>query len=143
MNLILTLGIIGFSTLIGASMFFLKKRSKSPDPKDQENNEVVTLTLRGLQDVDMICDRVASGDVVILGVRDLAKLDMIRLKRTIQQLKSYTLTNGGEIFALAKDFIVIVPSNMKLNFMRQVFEESMEEKEEVDPPELPTEVGTI
>ena len=141
MALLTALGIIGVGTVIGTSAFLFRRK-----PRDHHQNfeqkEVLTLTLRGLQDVDMICDTVSRGNVVILGVRDLARLDMIRLKRSIQQLKSYTRSYGGDIVALGKDFVVVVPPNMKLSLIKRLLEES-EDSEEIDPPEPPTEVGTI
>jgi SepF-like predicted cell division protein (DUF552 family) len=119
-------------------------RRKQKDNFRLEGNqkEVVTLTLRGLQDVDMVCETVNKGNVVILGVRDLAKLDMIRLKRTVQQLKSHVRTFGGDILALGKEFVVIVPANMKLSFIKRLLEDS-DLDDDISPPEPPTEVGII
>ncbi|NHJ04545.1 MAG: cell division protein SepF [Candidatus Heimdallarchaeota archaeon] len=139
--LLTTLGIIGLGTVIGTSVFLFRKRPKD-NYRFDEQREVLTLTLRGLQDVDMICETVSKGNVVILGVRDLARLDMIRLKRSVQQLKSYTRSYGGDILALGKDFIVVVPASMKLSLIKRLVEESAE-FDDFDPPDPPTEVGTI
>jgi len=139
--LLTALGIIGVGTVIGTSAFLFRRKTRD-HLQNFEQKEVLTLTLRGLQDVDMICDTVSRGNVVILGVRDLARLDMIRLKRSIQQLKSYTRSYGGDIVALGKDFVVVVPPNMKLSLIKRLLEEN-EESDEFTPPEPPTEVGTI
>lgn len=141
MALLTALGIIGVGTVIGTSAFLFRRKTRD-HLQNFEQKEVLTLTLRGLQDVDMICDTVSRGNVVILGVRDLARLDMIRLKRSIQQLKSYTRSYGGDIVALGKDFVVVVPPNMKLSLIKRLLEDS-EESDEITPPEPPTEVGTI
>ncbi|MHA1556149.1 MAG: cell division protein SepF [Candidatus Heimdallarchaeota archaeon] len=141
MALLTALGIIGVGTVIGTSAFLFRRKTRD-HLQNFEQKEVLTLTLRGLQDVDMICDTVSRGNVVILGVRDLARLDMIRLKRSIQQLKSYTRSYGGDIVALGKDFVVVVPPNMKLSLIKRLLEEN-EESDEFTPPEPPTEVGTI
>ena len=141
MALLTALGIIGVGTVLGTSVFLFRRRPKDHLQK-LEQKEVLTLTLRGLQDVDMICDTISRGNVVILGVRDLARLDMIRLKRSIQQLKSYTRSYGGDIVALGKDFVVVVPPNMKLSLIKRLIEDA-DETEEMSPPEPPTEVGTI
>ena len=142
MSILATLGIVGIGTVIGTSVFLFKKRPRDQF-RQQEQREVMTLTLRGLQDVDMICETVSKGNVVILGVRDLARLDMIRLKRSIQQLKSFTRTYGGDILALGKDFVVVVPASMKLSLIKRLIQESDDSDEDFIPPELPTEVGTI
>ena len=142
MTLLTALGIVGLGTVIGTSVFLFRRKTRDNFRLD-EQKEVLTLTLRGLQDVDMICETVSQGNVVILGVRDLARLDMIRLKRSIQQLKSYTRTYGGDILALGKDFVVVVPSSMKLSLIKRLVEESGELEDDFDPPEPPTEVGTI
>ena len=141
MAILTTLGIIGAGTIVGTSLFLFRRKPKN-SLQNFEQKEVITLTLRGLQDVDMICDTISRGNVVILGVRDLARLDMIRLKRSIQQLKSYTRTYGGDIVALGKDFVVVVPANMKLSLIKRLIEEN-DELDEIEPPEPPTEVGTI
>ncbi len=141
MALLTALGIIGVGTVIGTSAFLFRRKTRD-HLQNFEQKEVLTLTLRGLQDVDMICDTVSRGNVVILGVRDLARLDMIRLKRSIQQLKSYTRSYGGDIVALGKDFVVVVPPNMKLSLIKRLLEEN-EESDDITPPEPPTEVGTI
>lgn len=140
--LLTALGIIGLGTVIGTSVFLFRKRPKD-NYRFDDQREVLTLTLRGLQDVDMICETVSKGNVVILGVRDLARLDMIRLKRSVQQLKSYTRSYGGDILALGKDFIVVVPASMKLSLIKRLVEESAEFDDDFDPPKPPTEVGTI
>ncbi len=126
----------------GLAMALFKRRKKDNFRLEDNQKEVVTLTLRGLQDVDMVCETVNKGNVVILGVKDLARLDMIRLKRTIQQLKSHVRTFGGDIVALGKEFVVIVPTNMKLSFIKRMFEDS-ELDDDFSPPEPPTEVGTL
>ena len=123
-------------------MALFKRRKKDNFRLDDNQKEVVTLTLRGLQDVDLVCETVNKGNVVILGVKDLARLDMIRLKRTIQQLKSHVRTFGGDIVALGKEFVVIVPTNMKLSFIKRMFEDS-ELDDDFSPPEPPSEVGTL
>ena len=123
-------------------MALFKRRKKDNFRLEDNQKEVVTLTLRGLQDVDMVCETVNKGNVVILGVKDLARLDMIRLKRTIQQLKSHVRTYGGDIVALGKEFVVIVPTNMKLSFIKRMLEDS-DLDDEFSPPEPPTEVGTL
>jgi SepF-like predicted cell division protein (DUF552 family) len=146
MTIVTALGIIGLGTVIGTSAFLFKRRPRENNRFEDDKKEVLTLTLRGLQDVDMICDTVAEGNVVILGVRDLAKLDMIRLKRSIQQLKSFTMTNGGDILALGKDFVVIVPPTMKLSLLKRILNESNDyatDSEDMNPPEPPTEVGML
>ncbi len=140
--LLTTLGIIGLSTVIGTSVFLFRRRPKDNLRSENNGKEVVTLTLRGLQDVDMVCETVNKGNVVILGVKDLARLDMIRLKRTIQQLKSHVRTFGGDIVALGKEFVVIIPANMKLSFIKRMLEDS-EMDDDLSPPEPPTEVGTL
>ncbi len=140
--LLTTIGIIGLSTVIGTSVFLFRRRPKDNFKSENSEKEVVTLTLRGLQDVDMVCETVNKGNVVILGVKDLARLDMIRLKRTIQQLKSHVRTSGGDIVALGKEFVVIVPANMKLSFIKRMLEDS-ELDDDFSPPEPPTEVGTL
>jgi len=119
-----------------------RRRQKDNFRLEDNQKEVVTLTLRGLQDVDMVCETVNKGNVVILGVRDLARLDMIRLKRTVQQLKSHVRTYGGDILALGKEFVVIVPANMKLSFIKRMLEDS-DLDDDMSPPEPPTEVGTL
>lgn len=123
-------------------MALFKRRKKDNFRLEDNQREVVTLTLRGLQDVDLVCETVNKGNVVILGVKDLARLDMIRLKRTIQQLKSHVRTFGGDIVALGKEFVVIVPTNMKLSFIKRMFEDS-ELDDDISPPEPPSEVGTL
>ncbi len=123
-------------------MALFRRRKKDNFRLEDNQKEVVTLTLRGLQDVDMVCETVNKGNVVILGVKDLAKLDMIRLKRTIQQLKSHVRTFGGDIVALGKEFVVIVPTNMKLSFIKRMLEDS-DLDDDFSPPEPPTEVGTL
>ena len=142
MTLLTALGIVGLGTVIGSSVFLFRRRTRENFRLDDQK-EVLTLTLRGLQDVDMICETVSQGNVVILGVRDLARLDMIRLKRSIQQLKSYTRSYGGDILALGKDFVVVVPPSMKLSLIKRLVEESNELDDDFDPPEPPKEVGTI
>ncbi|MCK5159290.1 MAG: cell division protein SepF [Candidatus Heimdallarchaeota archaeon] len=123
-------------------MALFKRRKKDNFRLEDNQREVVTLTLRGLQDVDLVCETVNKGNVVILGVKDLARLDMIRLKRTIQQLKSHVRTFGGDIVALGKEFVVIIPTNMKLSFIKRMFEDS-ELDDDISPPEPPSEVGTL
>jgi len=140
MSVIVTLGIISLGTVIGTSLFLFRRKPKNAFSLNDEKKEVVTLTLRGLNDIDMICETINRGNVVILGVKDLARLDMIRLKRSIQQLKSHMRATGGDIFMLGKEFVVLVPNTMKLSFLRNLMESSHEEER---PPEPPTEVGTI
>ncbi|NHJ49283.1 MAG: DUF552 domain-containing protein [Asgard group archaeon] len=117
-----------------------RKRSKDKFGFDSQK-EVITITLRGLQDIDMICHTIDKGNIVILGVKDLARLDMIRLKRSIQQLKSHAKSIGGDIVALGKEFVVIVPPSMKLSFIKHYLEESQEE--DINPPDTPSEVGLL
>ena len=141
MDILSALGIIGIGAIVSTSAFLFRKRGRE-DLREDEKKAVIALTLRGLQDVDMICDTVLEGNVIILGVRDLAKLDMIRLKRSIQQLKSFTKTYGGDIIALGKEFIVLVPSTMKLSQLKRILHD-VNEVDEIDPPEPPTEVGML
>ncbi len=145
MALLVTIGsIVGISTILGTSAFLFRKRIKNNSSFDEQRKEVMPLTLRGLQDVDRICEYVGQGNIVILGVRDLARLDMIRLKRAIQQLKSYTMTTGGDMLVLGKDFVVVIPTNMKLSQVNKALRESLKsEDDDYNPPEPPTEVGTL
>ena len=144
MALLITIGsIVGLSTVIGTSAFLFRKRMKNNANIDELRKEVMPLTLRGLQDVDKICEYVGQGNVVILGVRDLARLDMIRLKRAIHQLKSYTMLTGGDMLVLGKDFVVVIPPNMKLSQVNKAIRESMNEEDNYNPPEPPTEVGSL
>lgn len=145
MALLVTIGsIVGLSTVIGTSVFLFRKRTRNHSSFEEQRKEVMPLTLRGLQDVDRICEYVGHGNIVILGVRDLARLDMIRLKRAIQQLKSYTMTTGGDMLVLGKDFVVVIPPNMKLSQVNKALRESMEaEEDNFNPPEPPTEVGSL
>ncbi|NHJ39865.1 MAG: DUF552 domain-containing protein [Asgard group archaeon] len=140
MTLLAILSSIGIGMVLGTSVFLFRKRNKDNFGFDTKR-EVVTITLRGLQDIDMICETIDSGNVVILGIRDLARLDMIRLKRSIQQLRSHVRTIGGDIVALGKEFVVIVPPTMKLSFIKQYLEETQEE--DMNPPEPPSEVGLL
>lgn len=140
MSILTALGIIGLSTIIGTSFFLFKRRSKEQFEYNQQK-EVMTFSLRGLQDVDMVCNMISKGNIVILGVKDLAKLDMIRLKRSIQQLKAYTNTYGGDLVALGKDFVVVIPPTMKLSLIKRLLEGETEVF--VEPPEPPTEVGSL
>ena len=142
MILLTVISIIGLSTVIAISVFLFRRRQREDFRNESNKKEVLTLTLRGLQDIDMITEMVNRGNVVILGVKDLAKLDMIRLKRSIQQLKSNVQINGGDIIALGKEFVVVVPPNMKLSFIRRLIDES-EDKDNINPPTPPTEVGTL
>ncbi|MBD3192240.1 MAG: DUF552 domain-containing protein [Candidatus Heimdallarchaeota archaeon] len=144
LEILTTLGIISFSTIVGISTFLFRRVRGKNHPDDDEKKKVVTFTLRGLQDIDNIRDMVDEGNVVILGVSDLARLDMIRLKRSIQQLKSFIKTNGGDIIALGKEFVVVVPSNMKLSQIPKILEKSnQEDNDELNPPPPPQEVGTL
>ncbi|MHA1367566.1 MAG: cell division protein SepF [Candidatus Heimdallarchaeota archaeon] len=145
MALLVTIGsIVGVSTIIGTSAFLFRRRTRNHSSFEEQRKEVKPLTLRGLQDVDRICEYAGQGNVVILGVRDLARLDMIRLKRAIQQLKSYTMTTGGDMLVLGKDFVVVIPPNMKLSQVNQALRESLDNEEDnFNPPEPPTEVGSI
>ncbi|MHA1126078.1 MAG: cell division protein SepF [Candidatus Heimdallarchaeota archaeon] len=145
MALLVTIGsIVGVSTIIGTSAFLFRKRTRNHNNLEENRKEVMPLTLRGLQDVDRICEYVGHGNIVILGVRDLARLDMIRLKRAIQQLKSYTMTTGGDMLVLGKDFVVVIPPNMKLSQVNQALRASLDADEDnYNPPEPPTEVGSI
>jgi SepF-like predicted cell division protein (DUF552 family) len=142
LSILTTLGIIGLGTIVGTSAFLFRRRAKDQF-RQEEQKEVVTFSLRGLQDVDSICEIVSKGNVVILGVKDLARLDMIRLKRSIQQLKSFTSINGGDLVALGKDFVVVIPPQMKLSLIQRMLQEGMDAENEIEPPELPTEVGTL
>ncbi|NHK30467.1 MAG: cell division protein SepF [Asgard group archaeon] len=140
MTLLAILSSIGIGMVLGTSVFLFRKRQKDNFRFDN-TREVITITLRGLQDIDMICSTIDNGNVVILGVRDLARLDMIRLKRSIQQLKSHVRAIGGDIVALGKEFVVIVPPSMKLSFIKHYLEEAQDE--DIDPPETPSEVGLL
>ena len=142
MALLTVLSIIGVGTIIGTSTFLFRRRSRDQFRYEEDKKEVITLTLRGLQDVDMVCETITKGNVVILGVKDLARLDMIRLKRSIQQLKSHVRTYGGDIVALGKEFVVVVPPNMKLSFIKRLLDES-DMDDDINPPDLPTEVGSV
>jgi SepF-like predicted cell division protein (DUF552 family) len=139
-TLLAILSSIGIGMVLGTSVFLFRKRQKDNFRIDN-TREVITITLRGLQDIDMICSTIDNGNVVILGVRDLARLDMIRLKRSIQQLKSHVRAIGGDIVALGKEFVVVVPPTMKLSFIKHYLEESQDE--DIDPPETPSEVGLL
>ncbi len=140
--LLTVLSLIGLGTVIGTSVFLFRKRSRDQFRYEEDKREVITLTLRGLQDIDMVCETITKGNVVILGVKDLARLDMIRLKRSIQQLKSHVRTYGGDIVALGKEFVVVVPPSMKLSFIKRLLEESSMD-DDITPPNLPTEVGSV
>lgn len=140
--LLTVLSLIGLGTVIGTSAFLFRKRSRDQFRYEEDKREVITLTLRGLQDIDMVCETITKGNVVILGVKDLARLDMIRLKRSIQQLKSHVRTYGGDIVALGKEFVVVVPPSMKLSFIKRLLEESSMD-DDITPPNLPTEVGSV
>ncbi|MGC9780037.1 MAG: cell division protein SepF [Candidatus Heimdallarchaeota archaeon] len=142
MALLTVLSLIGLGTVIGTSAFLFRKRSRDQFRYEEDKREVITLTLRGLQDIDMVCETITKGNVVILGVKDLARLDMIRLKRSIQQLKSHVRTYGGDIVALGKEFVVVVPPSMKLSFIKRLLEESSMD-DDITPPNLPTEVGSV
>ncbi|HUT81041.1 MAG TPA: cell division protein SepF [Candidatus Bathyarchaeia archaeon] len=142
MALLITLGLIGIGTVIGTSAFLFRRHSKNELRQNGGTKEVVTYTLRSLNDVDMLCETIDKGNMIILGVKDFARLDMIRLKRTVHQLKSHVLSRGGDIIALGKDFVVLVPSTMKLSQITNYLQKS--EAENMDlPPKPPTEVGTI
>ncbi len=140
--LLTVLSLVGLGTVIGTSAFLFRRRSRDQFRYEDDKKEVITLTLRGLQDIDMVCETITKGNVVILGVKDLARLDMIRLKRSIQQLKSHVRTYGGDIVALGKEFVVVVPPNMKLSFIKRLLEESSMD-DDINPPDLPTEVGSL
>ena len=140
--LLTILGIFGIGTVVGTSAYLFRKRPKDNFRQEGPTKEVITFTLRGLQDVDMICETIDKGNMVILGVKDLARIDMLRLKRTVHQLKSHTRARGGDIIALGKEFVVLVPANMKLSFIKNYIED-MHEDDDFSPPEPPTEVGTL
>ena len=139
MVLLATLGIISIGTVIGTSVFLFRRRPRESFRLENQKKEVITLTLRGLNDVDMICETIDKGNVVILGVKDLTRLDIIRLKRSIQQLKAHARETGADIFMLGKEFVVLVPSTMKFSFIKNLLEEA---QDNVDIPDLPTEADT-
>ncbi len=134
------IGITVLGTLIGTSAFLFRRRANAR--LEDEKKEVVTLTLRGLQDIDSIKEIVSRGNMVILGIKELARLDTIRLKRSILQLRSYVNTTGGAMMALGKEFVVVVPPNMKLSAIRRTLE-SADSDSDIHPPDIPTEVGTL
>ncbi len=143
MALLTTLGIIGLGTVIGTSAFLFRRRSKDEMRQNGGTKEVVTYSLRSLNDVDMLCETIDKGNMVILGVKDFARLDMIRLKRAVHQLKSHVLSRGGDIIALGKDFVVLVPPTMKLSQIANYLQKSEETENRDLPPKPPTEVGTL
>ncbi|KPV63220.1 MAG: hypothetical protein AOA65_1419 [Candidatus Bathyarchaeota archaeon BA1] len=72
------------------------------------------LSLRNLEDVDMIKREVKSGSILILKVTPLAKKSVEDVKRAVGELCEFIQQIGGDIARLGEERVVITPPSVRI-----------------------------
>ena len=72
------------------------------------------LTLRDVTDISAIKEDIKKHMIVILRVTPLAQKDVEELRKVVEDLYSYSQSNGGDIARLGEERIVITPPGVKI-----------------------------
>jgi len=72
------------------------------------------LSLRTLEDVNVVKREVESGNILILRVSSLAKKSVEDVKQAVNELCKFTESIGGDIARLGEERVVIVPRFIKI-----------------------------
>ncbi|MFH0748917.1 MAG: cell division protein SepF [Candidatus Bathyarchaeota archaeon] len=72
------------------------------------------LSLRQLEDVDMVKIEVRAGNIVVVKITLLAKRSIDDAKRAVDELCAFVESVGGDIARLGDERLVITPSSVKI-----------------------------
>jgi len=76
-----------------------------------------TLTLFSLSDTSEVMDEVSKGNLIILDITPLqnkGKLAFLELKRSVERLKGFCKSIGGDIAQLGSNYIIVTPNHIKI-----------------------------
>ncbi|KPV61672.1 MAG: hypothetical protein AOA66_1642 [Candidatus Bathyarchaeota archaeon BA2] len=72
------------------------------------------LSLRALEDVDVVKREIESGNILILRVSPLARKSIEDVKKAVNELCEFTKSIGGDIARLGEERVVVVPSFIRI-----------------------------
>jgi SepF-like predicted cell division protein (DUF552 family) len=105
----------------------LLKRFRSPEPDDYMeiesdqtgivNNQVPVRVenLSDASDVERIQERLRSGTVLVVKIRDLKNKDMAELKRSVAKIKRTCAALDGDIVGVGQDWLLVTPKTARIH----------------------------
>ena len=72
------------------------------------------MTLRDKSDVAVVKEDIKKHMILIIRVTPLAQKDLEELRKTVEDLYSYTQSAGGDIARLGEERIVVTPPGVKI-----------------------------
>lgn len=75
---------------------------------------VKAIPLKSYEDIDEIKAEVRAGNIVITNVSPLAKTDIDKVKRGINELNEYAQILEGDIARLGEERIILTPKTIKI-----------------------------
>ena len=88
--------------------------SEPENEKTQKKPYLKALSLRTLDDLEVIKSELKSGNILILRVTPLAKKSVEDVKKAVNELYEFTKSIGGDIARLGEERVVIVPSFIRI-----------------------------
>ena len=78
--------------------------------KSSKKGYLKALPLRALDEVDLLKEEIASGNILILRITPLARKNIDDVKTAVNELYEFTKSVGGDIARLGEERVVIVPN---------------------------------
>jgi len=75
-----------------------------------------------MEDVPLIEMSIENGNIVILSIATIKFTQLVIVKRVVQNLNAFVRKYGGDIAQLGRDFIIVVPPGIDLEFSADTHE---------------------
>ncbi len=88
--------------------------SEQENKKSQKKAYLKAISLRSLDDVEVIKHELSLGNILVLKVTPLARKSVEDVKKVVNELYGFTQSIGGDIARLGEERVVIVPNFIKI-----------------------------
>lgn len=85
------------------------------DMDDQTRTKVMIEKLDGVIDVDRIVRKARSGNIVIVGIKDVRERSMDELKHSISKMKTSVAMFNGDIAGVGEEWLILTPSSARIH----------------------------
>ena len=101
---------------------FFKRRSPEYVELDFQNEErkdakltIQVEKLSSFADADRIQEKVRSGRILLVKIRELREKDIAELKRAVARVRKTCLAVDGDIAGIGEDWLLVTPKTAKIN----------------------------
>ena len=82
---------------------------------DQTRTKVMIEKLDGVIDVDRIVRKAPSGNIVIVGIKDIRERSLDELKHSISKMKTSVAMFNGDIAGVGEEWLILTPSSARIH----------------------------